>query len=143
MRPRLTAGLSLAAFLLVVPPLHAACTVDARPVDFGAVDVTRVTFSTGRIDVACDVAVAIAVTLSDGGAQRAMLGPGGARLVYELYTDATYRRVWGDGQGRGTPVQATVAAGESLRLNVYGVVPAQPSVPEGRYTAQLVISVTF
>ncbi len=143
MRARLSPGLLIAAWLAVVLPARAACIVDARPVSFGTVDVSRVTFSTGRIEILCDEAVTVAVALSGEGGQRAMIGPGERRLVYELYTDATYRRIWGDGQGRGVPVQAAVAAGERRRLTVYGVVPAQPGVPAGRYAAQLVISVTF
>ncbi len=143
MHPRLTAVLLAAASVL--PPLsaRAACTLDAQPVNFGVVEVTRVSFSTGRIDIVCDETVAVSVALAGNGGQRAMVGPSGARLVYELFTDATYRRVWGDGQGRGVPVQTTVAAGERRRLTVYGVVPAQPGVPPGQYSSQLVINITF
>ncbi len=141
---RLRGGLLAAGLGLLAIPAHAACTVDARPVSFGAVDVARVTFSTGHIDVFCDEATIVSVALTGtAGGQRAMTGPGGSRLVYELFTDATYRRVWGDGQGNGSPVQASVAAGGRQRLTVYGVVPAQPGVPAGQYAGQLVIAITF
>ncbi len=144
MRARLNPGLLIPAWLAVALPAQAACVVDARPVTFGVVDVSRVTFSTGRIEILCEEAVTVAIALSStAGGQRRMIGPGDRGLVYELYTDATYRQVWGDGRGRGVPVQAAVAAGERRRLTVYGVVPAQPGVPAGRYAAQLVISITF
>ena len=143
MCPRLRRGLLAAALTLAPLPAAAACTVDTRPVSFGVVDVAKISFSTGRIDIFCDEAVAVSVALAGSGGQRSMIGPNGARLVYELFTDATYRRVWGDGEGNGAPVQTSVAAGTRQRLTVYGVVPAQPGVPPGQYSSQLVVNVTF
>ncbi len=125
--------------------VHAACTVDSRPLTFGIVDLGRISFSTGRIEVTCDETTAFTVTLRSSGnsGPRAMTGPAGARLIYEIFTSPSYTLVWGDGSGRGVPVQAQAQAGVPLRLDAYGVVPAQPSVPPGNYTDQLIITLTF
>jgi len=138
-------SLTLFAILLLPAPLQAGCTVDVRPLAFGVVDLGSINHARGTIVIQCDVEtdVSVALTSGFGGSQRAMVGPNGARLVYEIFSSLQTLQVWGDGNGYGEPVQVHLQAGERRTLTAYGVVPAQPSVPEGTYSDQLIVVLTF
>jgi spore coat protein U-like protein len=123
----------------------AACQVDTKAVAFGVVDVTRGTESRGEIAVSCPITTDVEVGLASGSepGQRAMLAPGGGRLTYELFTDATRQRAWGDGSGNGATVSASDVGEDVVRLPIYGEVPQQDPVPPGAYTDSLTVVVTF
>jgi spore coat protein U-like protein len=123
----------------------AACTVDTRPVAFGIVDVTRTTKSNGRVSVSCSIPtdVEVGLTSGSGPGQRAMIGSGGGRLTYELFTDATRQEAWGDGSGNGAIVQLTNVGEEPQTREIYGEVPRQDPVPPGAYTDSLTVVVSF
>ncbi len=132
--------------LAAAVPAHAACTVDVVPLDFGTVRLDSITWSRGRVVVSCDAAATVTVALSPGAgsyAMRAMVGPRGARLFYQIYTDQRTYRIWGDGSGGSSTVGATVPAGGRVELTLYGMVPAQPTVPEGSYADSLTVTITF
>lgn len=122
-----------------------ACTVDVSPVSFGTVDLDRINRSNGRIDLECpvDTTAEIAISGQSVGSLRAMSGPGGHLLYYQLAADSGFRRLWGDGGSSGDPVRVGLYAGQRVRVPVYGVVPAQPGVPEGDYSDQLVVTITY
>ena len=131
--------------LLLPGPARAGCTVDAQPLAFGIVDVGDISYGRGTIIVECDVATDVAITLtgSFGGSRRAMVGPNGARLVYEIFKSLRTLEIWGDGNGHGQPMQLHIEPGERRSLTVFGVVPAQPGVPAGTYSDQLVVVLSF
>lgn len=141
MRQKLMATL----LLLLAPTDAAACAVDVTPVAFGAVELTRITRANGRIRLDCPVSTTVEVAIggATAGRLRALLGPGGRVIWYQLAADPGFHRPWGDGTNGGQPVQVTVNAGETQALTIYGVVPAQPGVPPGDYVDQLVVTVTY
>jgi len=132
--------------LAAATPAHAACTVDVVPLHFGTVRLDSITWSRGRVGVSCDVAATVEVALSPGAgsyAMRAMVGPRGARLHYQIYTDQRTYRVWGDGSGGSATVTASVPAGGRIELTLHGMVPAQVGVPEGSYSDSLTVTLIF
>jgi spore coat protein U-like protein len=135
---------AIALGLAAAPGGADACTVDARPVTFGVVDVMRQTFGTGAIVVTCDQPASFAIGLASGsGAGREMTSPRGDRLFYRLFPDATYGVDWGDGAALGPPLRASSDGQGPQRFTVYGVVPAQPGVPEGEYVDSLTVTLEF
>ncbi len=79
---------------------------------------------------------------------RAMAGPLGARLQYNLYTSAARTTVWGDGSagtqtvaGSVTPVSLGAAA--SRNHTISGNVPARQGVRAGAYTDSILVTVDY
>lgn len=140
---RLLTALPVVALLAATPAR--ACTVDVSPLEFGIVELQRISRGTGRIVLECASTVVVEIALSGNtsGGLRSMVGPGGAVIRYLVASDSGFRRPWGDGGAAGQPVRVAVHAGQEARLTIYGVVPAQPSVPEGDYADQLVLTVTY
>ena len=130
---------------LAAAPALAACQVDASPVAFGVVDVSRNNDSNGEITLTCTIATDVAVALSSSAApgQRRMAGPNGGQLIYELYPDATRSLPWGDGSGGSTTRNVTSDGDGTTRLTIYGRVPAQDPVPPGAYSDALTVLVNF
>lgn len=139
------ATLPIVALQLTAGPARAACQVDTVPVAFGIVDVTRTTDTTGEITLSCSITTDVEVALEGSSApgQRSMAGPGGARLTYELYTDASRSQAWGDGGGNSATRSANSVGEDTRRLTIYGRVPRQDAVPAGAYSDSLTVVVSF
>jgi spore coat protein U-like protein len=65
-------------------------------------------------------------------------------LQYNLYKDAAYAQVWGDGTG-GTVTLANTNSGSGTgpTHTIYGRIPAGQDLPVGTYTDSIVITITF
>ena len=139
------ASLPILGLWLTAAPAMAACQVDASPVAFGVVDVSRNNDSNGEITLDCTIATAVEVALSSAAppGQRTMGGPNGGQLIYELYPDATRSLPWGDGSGGSTTRAVTSNGDGTTRLTIYGRVPAQDPVPPGSYGDALSVIVSF
>lgn len=129
------------------PDPGGACTVSAGSVAFGVYDSFSSAHldSTGTIALTCAVRRVVTISLGPGQsgafAPRAMSGPGGATLQYNLYSDASRAVVWGDGsagtatgpfdtdRGRQVPIFARVFAGQD--------------VPAGEYSDTIVVTIEF
>lgn len=136
--------LALGLALVTAGPALAACSVDAEPVAFGTIDVTRPSTGTGTILVRCDAEASFEVGIStDGGSSRRMEGPGGARLDYQLYTDASRSTPWSDGEAGGALRRGSNDGNGPTRLTIYGVVPAQPGTAPGEYRDSLAVTLMF
>lgn len=129
--------------LLSVPA--GACSIDIRPLAFGSVDLSRITRSHGEIELLCDTTTTVEVAISGSVSHgwRQLVGPQGRTIAYQIAADSGFRRPWGDGGDAGDPLSVAVNGGIRTKLVVYGVIPAQPSVPEGHYSDQLVVTVTY
>lgn len=128
----------------------AECQIDsASDLDFG---------DAGVIDADIDAESAIAVTCTtdtdyqlglDAGQTagatintRAMTGPGGAAITYQLFQDAGRTTIWGNTPGTDT-VSGT-GNGMSQNHIVYGRVPGgQAGPPPGAYTDVITATVTY
>ena len=155
--------LRLARVLLVAlgcAQAHAAsvCTVTALPVAFGNYNPQAIAAntSTGSVTVVCQPVVASAtqiytLRMSTGSsanyAQRTMLA-GANNLNYQLYSDAGYTQVWGNGSGASSTVSGSlplsVLVPVSATHTVYGRLPAaQTQAGAGSYLDTITVTVTY
>jgi spore coat protein U-like protein len=135
--------LLLGLLLLPGTSLASSCAITTTGVSFGNYDPfsTQPLDSTGSINVHCDATTSFTVSLSPGQgtySTRFMLS-GAHTLTYNLYTDATYTTIWGDGSGATSQVSGTSDA----PLAIYGHVRAGQNAYVGTYGDSIVVSVVF
>jgi spore coat protein U-like protein len=79
-------------------------------------------------------------------AERRMIS-GANTLSYNLYVDAAFTRVWGDGTGGSATVSGKIEFKGmpfiTTNLTVYGRLPAQPTPPSGPYADTIIVTMTF
>ena len=148
------AALLLAANLLMVSGAAAAgCTVSAVGVVFGNFSPLTITTveNTGSITVNCTDVSSYSIVLSAGGgdfSQRRMTTGGGSPtfLNYNLYRDATYQQVWGDGSsGNDTVSLSNPVNGQNNIHTIYGRIPVgiQRNAHVGSYSDTITVTVAF
>lgn len=129
---------------------EAACTISATSVAFGTYDVfaTAPRDSTGTVTYRCGPRDRrITITISRGSsttfAPRTLVN-GTARLQYNLFRDAGFATVWGDGTG-GTATYFIVNPpnNQEVVLTVYARVPAEQDVPIGAYADAVVVTLEY
>lgn len=129
----------------------AACTVSTTPVSFGPYDVFSPSpaDSTGTITFTCDantnVTTSIGQSPNSGGFNpRKMKLAGGTDLLnYNLYTDATYTSIWGDGTSGTATVTKRARRNEPMTLIVYGRIFPGQDVLAGSYSETLTVTITW
>jgi len=134
--------------------LVSSCTVSASGVAFGIYDptVATATFSSGTVSVSCVVSgatghnpITIAFDTGSSGTfnSRTMLN-GTDVLNYNLYLDAAYTQVWGDGTGISLTDSQYVTPGKpSVVATVYGMMPALQTPGSGTFTDTITVTVSF
>jgi spore coat protein U-like protein len=138
---------------LAAPVAHAlSCTVSATPVAFGNYTPLQpsVLNSSGTISVSCIVASGrnpVTITLSKGASgsflQRTMTN-GLDTLNYNLYLDATYMQIWGDGTGGSVADNDSVNPGHpDISATVYGQIPPLLDPSTGSYSDSITVTVTY
>ena len=143
--------------LLATGSAHAlvsSCTVSASGVAFGVYDptVATATFSSGTVSVSCVVSgatghnpITIAFDTGSSGTftSRTMLNATDF-LNYNLYLDAAYTQVWGDGTGVSLTYNQFVTPGKpSFSATVYGMMPALQTPGSGTFTDTITVTVSF
>lgn len=136
------------------------CTFFTSGVAFGVYDGTLATptDSTGNATLRCThvgggaVKTSYTIALSRGASgsfvQR-QLRAGNSALNYNLFTDATRTRVWGDGSAGSAIVAGTLLVNPgNFVINeavhpIYGRIPAQQSADSGIYADQILVTLTF
>lgn len=143
MNPRLTASLApLLACLAFAGPARALCVpalcgcgVTTTNVAFGSYSPLAFgnTDTTGSVKVSCGgvagllIPFNIAISAGNSGSYASRRLKSGANLLaYNLYTDASYTTVWGDGSSASQLVNASVT------LDVLGLSPTQSFYVYGR-----------
>jgi spore coat protein U-like protein len=133
----------------------ADCAVSASTLDFGVADTLerRPTRATSTISLRCTSGVEYSIALDAGTAggatvaDRRMTRDGGAEtLAYGLYTDATRRRVWGDGSSGSQTVSGTGSGTQRTESHtVYGELELgrQDEPTSGQYRDTITVTVTF
>jgi spore coat protein U-like protein len=140
-------------FLLFWNPAHAACTVAATGLNFGAYDVFSAApcDTTGSVTVTCDqrsridVTVAIGASPTSGGFNPRQMRPtsGTDRLNYNLYTSSSMSTVWGNGSaGTSTVLLTRVRRRRPATATIYGRIPAGQNVSVGSYAETLTVTIT-
>lgn len=129
-----------------VTVMESSCTVGAASLNFG------VFTSSQSVDLKKDGSItysqcptgAITFALDGGGTSdargRALVGPGGAKLFYQLYRDSARTQIWATG---GDALTATVPKKGNGSLTVYGTIPGGQSALAGSYGDTIGITVTF
>jgi spore coat protein U-like protein len=156
--PRWWLGLCAA----VLPSLAAAavsCTVSATGPVFGVYNPLSAapTYANGQVQASCTLLSGGATTISlvssystgqsGSYALRSMVS-GGNKLSYNLFFDAAYTQIRGDGTG------GSQTGGASLSLNssnptqtttstIYGRIPASQDAAAGAYTDTIVVTITY
>lgn len=149
---------ALALLLAAAPRAQAAtCQVSATDLAFGPyrfnsevdVDSTATVSIQNCVDDGNGLTVSYTISLSAGAstdfADRTMAGPG-FPLHYNVYADASYLQVWGDGTGGSTAVSDSFSlpGQTSASHTAYGRIPMhQADVEAGTYADQLVITVDY
>jgi spore coat protein U-like protein len=129
-----------------------SCTVTATGVAFGIYDPTSPSAlaSSGTIDVICIVAnghnpvtIALSAGFSGSFAARTM-SSGLDTLSYNLYLDAAYSQVWGDGTGGSVTDTQFVTNGQpAFSATVYGLAPASQSPGAGSFNDIITVTVSY
>lgn len=127
------------------PAAAQSCTVTVSPVVFGNYSPLAAAplDTTGRVIVDCSDTAGYVVALNagaNGGSfNNRHLANGGSRLFYQLYSDSARTRIWGNGTGGSTTVQAPASA----TLTVYARVPARQNVAVGAYADTVLVTISY
>lgn len=137
--------------MLWPPTAFALCSVNSTSLAFGSFSpLTGDTVdSTGTITVTCILQLSsYTIALSHGGSgtySPRRMASGGNHLEYNLYTDATYSQVWGDGTGGSATVAGGAALLGSRDHTIYGRIPltSQRAAMVGSYSDSITVTITF
>jgi spore coat protein U-like protein len=138
----------LAAPAIAEAQLGLNCSISTTPVAFGDYNVLAAApkTTTGTVTVQCTLGVSVVVTLSRGSAPtftpRTMRN-GAEILEYNLYREAAYQNVWGDGTGGTQSHSALLTLLVPVTVTVYGRVPAGQNVAAGSYGDSVVATIIF
>ncbi|MBN2689473.1 MAG: spore coat protein U domain-containing protein [Gammaproteobacteria bacterium] len=131
----------------VTATIPAACVITANDLAFGTYNPTTTSTQNSTVDVTCTNTTPWAISLSTGGSgsysPRQMTGGVSAdTLNYNLYTDATFTTIWGDGTGGTTTVTGT-GTGAAQSNTVYGQLPSGQYKTPDSYTDTITATVTY
>ncbi|WP_305906963.1 spore coat U domain-containing protein [Methylomarinum sp. Ch1-1] len=142
---------SLLMNMLWLPKASAVCSVNNPSLAFGSFSplTGNTVDSTGTITVTCILQLSsYTIALSPGGSgtynPRSMTS-GGNTLEYNLYTDAGYSQIWGDGTGGSVSVDGGSALLGSRNHTVYGRIPlsTQRGASVGSYSDSITVTITY
>ena len=131
-----------------------ACSIDTNPMTFGVYDGVGINTSnaleaTATVILTCTSGAAAVITMnagtsagsgSDDAPVRRMAAGAGEYLVYQVYSDVARETVWGNTVPTGIAINGT---GSPQTHKVYGSIPSAQMVPEGDYSAQIYVTVTY
>jgi spore coat protein U-like protein len=139
--------------LISVSITSAVCTISTTAASFGMHDIfsTFPTDSTGSITITCDespppdVTVSIGPSPNSGGfyPRKMRLAGGNDLLNYNLYTNATYTNVWGDGTSGTVVLTRKAHRNRPETLIVYGRIPTGQDVSAGSYSDILTVTLNW
>lgn len=129
---------------------QASCTISVTSVNFGTYNVfaTTDTTSTGSVTYNCNqMANNISVALSRGSSSTftpRTLRNGTEILQYNLYRNAGYTQIWGDGTGGTSPyTRNNPPNGTDVTITIYGQIPAGQDVRVGTYSDTVSATINF
>jgi spore coat protein U-like protein len=143
----------LAALLSFAPvTAWADCTVNiGAPVNFGTYLVFSgsAATSTGYVAVDCNsysgtyvIALSAGVNGSGSFSDR-LMSNGTSNLPYQLFADAGYSTIWGDGTGGSVTVSGNCSGSCNTSYTVYSQIPALQAVSPGSYSDTVQVTVTY
>jgi spore coat protein U-like protein len=136
---------------LVLPAYGVTCNIVSALVTFASYDpigANRTTDKTvlGTIQITCDGAtsVTISVAVGTGTFATRTMGNGGNTLNYNLFADAGYSQVWGDGTSGTVMVPCVFSSSGTQSIPVYGKIPkGQSTAAVGTYNATPQITISW
>lgn len=136
--------------------INCNCTVAASNMNFGSYSTTNASATTvnGNVQVTCSALVAglnVSYTIAMNAGNSANFTPRSMtystyNLNYNLFSDASYSTIWGDG------TSGTSLVSDSYFLNlisvtrnytVYGKIPALQNIAPGSYSDSILVTITF
>ena len=131
-----------------------ACSIDTTPMAFGTYDGVVANASTALDAMAtvissCTSGAAALITMNAGNSAgsgsddvpvRRMTSEAGDYLVYQVYSDVSHETVWGNAVPTGVALSGT---GLPQTLTVYGSIPSAQMVPEGDYSDQINVTISY
>jgi len=105
--------------------------------------------STGTITVTCNLLSSYTIALSHGGSgtysPRRMADGSSHSLDYNLYRDAGYSQLWGDGTNGSTMATGSFLLGGSRNHTIYGriLLSTQRTAVPGSYSDSITVTVTY
>lgn len=135
---------------LALPAYGATCNIVSASITFGSyfptanatVDKTVL----GSIQINCTGPTTGTITLAvgTGSFSARTMSSGGSTLYYNLYIDAGYTEIWGDGTSGTLTVPFAFSSSGSQSFPVYGKIPhGQSSAAEGTYNATPQVTITW
>lgn len=135
--------------------LVCVCSVSTTPLSFGTYNpassspaTATATVSASCLSVSVPMNASVDLALSagtSGNAAARHMANGAARLNYNIYQDAGYATVWGNGANGGSSQAMSIA--NLLNWNVsktaYGRIPAGQYAKTGPYADSVVVTFTF
>jgi spore coat protein U-like protein len=130
--------------------ISSACSVTATTLNFGTYSPSAASALTGSSTVSVNCTsgspYTVALNVGSGGGSfttRTLLN-GINTLNYNLYRDAAYSQVWGDGSGSTYTVAGTGSGLlTSNNITVYGEIPISQDKPTGAYTSLITVTVSY
>ena len=131
-----------------------SCSIETTPMAFGAYDGVVANASTALDAMAtvissCTSGAAALITMNAGNSAgsgsddvpvRRMASEAGDYLVYQVYSDVSRKTVWGNTVPTGVALAGTGLPQSHI---VYGSIPSAQMVPEGDYSDQIVVTITY
>ena len=142
------------SYMSVSATVKHSCSIDTTPMAFGAYDGVVANASTALNALAtvissCTSGAAAQITMNAGNSAgsgsddvpvRRMTSEAGDYLVYQVYSDVSRETVWGNTDPTGVALTGT---GVPQSLTVYGSIPSAQIVPEGGYSDQIIVTITY
>jgi spore coat protein U-like protein len=131
-----------------------SCSIDTTPMAFGAYDgvianASTALDATATVTSSCTSGAATLITMNAGNSAgsgsddtpvRRMTSGRGDYLVYQVYSDVSQETVWGNTASTGVALTGTGLPQSHI---VYGSIPSAQMVPEGDYSDQIVVTITY
>ena len=131
-----------------------SCSIDTNPMAFGAYDgvvanASNALKATATIISTCTSGAAAQITMNGGASAgsgstdvpvRRLTAGASEYLVYQIYSDVARETVWGNTVPTGIVINGT---GSPQTHKVYGSIPSAQLVPEGDYSDQIVVTITY
>ncbi|MCP1106501.1 spore coat U domain-containing protein [Serratia nevei] len=105
----------------------------------------------GSILIRCNPGLSVSLALNVGnnvtgsiaGGRKLLNSATSETLLYQLYQDANYSILWGDG-GNGGSVQTVSATGSTQEIKIYASLMASSTLPtSGTYNDTVLVTVTY
>ena len=147
------AGTATSTMNVSVSVAH-SCSIDSNPMVFGTYDgvvanASNALEATATVISTCTSGAEALITMNAGAYEgsvstdvpvRRMNAGASEYLVYQVYSDVTRETVWGNTVPTGIVTNGT---GSPQTHKVYGSIPSAQLVPEGDYSDQIIVTITY